>query len=346
MAIRIMWFLLCLAPPPQVELRNSATTTLYIRTTPPGAMIFLDGKPLGKSNSIFTVSPGQCKITVELERYQAEIRSVEVVADEVTRVVLELRKVPDRRGADISSKQVGAPNSAQEADKQAFREAVADFTPDKMLKLAVLGKPEVQRTSGRARLTIHYAVSANLEAWQSIQAALKPLLTRICLASTTAQFTKDTRWRSADKLPTKGVRGEDVVTRVYSGKSPEGNVVYFDTYLLPKWMEPEITGLAARHAAYQVRIALLDQADHVVAEWQGPAGVPVLVGRLNSLESEYLSSAIAPLPYRLWTYAETREMTHDFSLSIDQLERVAKCAAMWTQKAEATRPAVSPGGRH
>lgn len=91
MATRIAWFVLCLAPAPQIELRDAATTTLYVRTTPPGATVLLDGKPLGKSNSIFTVSPGRCKLTLELEGYQTETYRLEVVAEEVTRVVLELR---------------------------------------------------------------------------------------------------------------------------------------------------------------------------------------------------------------------------------------------------------------
>jgi len=115
MATQIAWLVLCLAAPPEIELRDSATTTLYVRTIPPGAQVLVDGTPLGKSNSIFIVSPGRCKITVELEGYQAETRRVEVVAEEVTRLVLELRKASDGGGGKTSSKQEQASNSAQGA---------------------------------------------------------------------------------------------------------------------------------------------------------------------------------------------------------------------------------------
>jgi hypothetical protein len=221
---------------------------------------------------------------------------------------------------------------SEEAAKQMFRQRVADFTPDKILKLAVAGKPEVDRTNAGAKLTIHYTVSANLEAWQNIHAGLKPFLTRVCLASTTAQYTNASpphsysgEWKMAGALRVKGVRGEDIVTYLYSDKSPEGNVTYYDTYLLPTFLEPEIRALAARHGVYRVRIALLDQADHVVAE--AYARAPGLITQWNILEAEFLTSAIAPLPYASWAFAETKEATHDFSLTVDQLERVAKCAA-------------------
>ncbi|NLX95023.1 MAG: PEGA domain-containing protein [Rhodopirellula sp.] len=96
MATRIACLMLCMATPPQVEFRDSATTTLYVRTIPPGAHVLVNGTAVGESSAMMAVSPGRCTITVELEGYQPQTHRVEVVAKEVTRVVLELRRTVDR----------------------------------------------------------------------------------------------------------------------------------------------------------------------------------------------------------------------------------------------------------
>jgi len=210
-----------------------------------------------------------------------------------------------------------------------FRRATADLTPDKLLTVQVAGEPQFNRDT--ATVTVKFKVSANLDGWKNIHSGVKQLVQHLALGSARGQFTEDNYWQMAGKLPVKGVRGEDVITYLYSGKSPEGNVVFFDVFLIPKWLEPEISALAARHAAYQIRIALLDQAGQVVAESQQPPGNSLVV-RLNTLEDTYLSSTIAPLPYSSWEYAETKESTRDFRLPVAQWGRVAKCAAMWTRK--------------
>ncbi len=68
------------------------STLLYVRTVPPGAKILLDGKELGKSDDLFSVEPGVGKIVVELNGYQADSKQVTIKANEVTRIVLNLKQ--------------------------------------------------------------------------------------------------------------------------------------------------------------------------------------------------------------------------------------------------------------
>jgi hypothetical protein len=223
----------------------------------------------------------------------------------------------------------------EEMARQMFRRATTDFTPDKLLKLGVGDKRDVERTGAGVKLTVHYTATADLEAWKHIRANVKPLLDRICLGSTTAQVAIGVGWQYAAPLPSSGARGAQCEVLVYSDKSSEGNVTYFDAYALPTWMKPEIAGLAARQAAYQIRLALLDQADHVVEEALVPAGTPPLLvdytGYTDRIRRHrFLSSSIAPLSYSAGRYIETLESPQVFNLTLDQLDRVAKCAAMWT----------------
>ena len=257
-------------------------------------------------------------------RIRADV-SADKLGQKLDTVNVALREVPGQMFAH----QIIQQQLSEEAARQMFRKATADFAPDKLLELAVLGKPEVERTDAGAKLTIHYAATADLEAWEHIRANVKPLLDRICLGKTTLQVASDQggrlRWDFAAALPRT-----DCHSYLYSGESPEGSVIYFDAYALPAWMEPEIAGIAARHANCQIRIVLLDQADRVVAEASVPAARTPLVVRLNTKTQRYLSSSMAPLPYSSRQYVATVESTHVFHLTVAQLGQVAKCAAMWT----------------
>ena len=60
-----------------VQTTSQATTQLYVKTTPPGATVTLDGKPLGKSNGLFDVVPGSHKMALQMEGYTALDRTIE-----------------------------------------------------------------------------------------------------------------------------------------------------------------------------------------------------------------------------------------------------------------------------
>lgn len=257
-------------------------------------------------------------------RIRADVSAAKL-GEKLNTVNVALRELPGQMFAH----QIIQQQLSEEAARQMFRKATADFTPDKLLKLAVLGKPEVERTDAGARLNIHYTVTADLKAWEHIRANLKPLLDRVCEGKTSLQVASNQwgrlRWDFAAALPRT-----DCHSYLYSGKSPEGNVTYFDAYALPAWMEAEIAGIAARHANYQIRIVLLDEADRVVAQALVPAGRTPLIVRLNTKTQQYRSSSMAPLSYSSRQYVETLESTQVFQLTLDQVGQVAKCAAMWT----------------
>jgi hypothetical protein len=54
--------------------------------------VLVDGKPLGKSDSLFLVPPGVRRITIELHGYQREDRQIEIRAGWITRVEVNLSK--------------------------------------------------------------------------------------------------------------------------------------------------------------------------------------------------------------------------------------------------------------
>ena len=140
----------------------SSPTRLYVRTAPPGAKVTLEGKPLGRSDAIFSVTPGTQSVLVELDGYLPEERRVEIRAEEVTRVELQLKRRPETAG------QTGTPNSpsasavdAEKNDDAASKAAnayLADANlpvPVRDTMLTVLRQhPTENRWSGRAGTTL------------------------------------------------------------------------------------------------------------------------------------------------------------------------------------------------
>lgn len=80
------------APDADVVATQQTSTQLYVSTVPPGATVVVDGKTVGKSDGLFEVSPGAHKVTLQIERYKPEERSIEAVEDEIARVKVKLVK--------------------------------------------------------------------------------------------------------------------------------------------------------------------------------------------------------------------------------------------------------------
>ena len=74
-----------------VKTGEKRDTLLYVRTDPPGAKVFLNGKELGISNGLFPVEPGTGTILVELEGRKPGERPVIIRANGITRVDLKLK---------------------------------------------------------------------------------------------------------------------------------------------------------------------------------------------------------------------------------------------------------------
>ncbi len=78
------------APPAKTSAERS--TRIYVRTTPPGASIVLDGKELGTSDGLFLVPPGVRKITLEMDGFDPETKNFDVKEGWITRVEVQMVK--------------------------------------------------------------------------------------------------------------------------------------------------------------------------------------------------------------------------------------------------------------
>jgi hypothetical protein len=65
-------------------------TLLYVRTTPPGAEVLLNGRELGTSDGLFRVEPGSSTVSIELEGRELGERKLVIQANVITRIELTL----------------------------------------------------------------------------------------------------------------------------------------------------------------------------------------------------------------------------------------------------------------
>jgi len=97
---------------PDVQAAPQPATQLYVKTVPPGATVTVDGKPLGKSDHLFDMTPGSHKLAWQMEGYVPEDRSIELRDGEITRVEVELKK---QSGREVVLNYVGDSTDAKQS---------------------------------------------------------------------------------------------------------------------------------------------------------------------------------------------------------------------------------------
>jgi hypothetical protein len=78
---------------PDVQTDSQSKTQLYVKTTPPGATVTIDGKILDKkSDNLFDISAGSHNLSVKLEGHAQVDRAIEAKEGEITRVEIDLNQ--------------------------------------------------------------------------------------------------------------------------------------------------------------------------------------------------------------------------------------------------------------
>jgi hypothetical protein len=144
-----------LAPPATTSPERS--TRIYVRTTPPGASIVLDSKELGTSDGLFLVPPGVRTITLEMDGYDPELKSVNVKEGWITRVEVRMARTgekPDKAAAVPEPRVLHFVRWViQDDDTMTF-----EGTPVKLDELASL----LEKVPGRAETVLEVGYSSQI----------------------------------------------------------------------------------------------------------------------------------------------------------------------------------------
>jgi hypothetical protein len=228
---------------------------------------------------------------------------------------------------------------SEESACKMFRSSMGDFTPDKFLSVEVVGQPKItKRTDSGAQLEIRFRSDSNLAAWESVRSNLLLLFEQIALKRNRTLYPQGVirnrggerltgRWSESTPLNYK--RDESIAVYLFRECSQDYIVHYFDGFLIPACIEPEVRALMRRHRTFNLCIALLDAEDQVVVKRSKPLGHSVghLAIGYNSGVGYQRWSAFSPILFFGHYGGKTATHTEELSVSLEDLGRVAKCAA-------------------
>jgi tetratricopeptide (TPR) repeat protein len=149
------WILSALVGP-EVHTARQPETYLYVRTVPQGATITVDGKPVGTSNILLPISPGQHEIMVELAGYLSEDRQATAAAGKIARVELILRKAGEATVPKPPPDQASKPPSKTLAERRpeappGERQEIARLIKEAVSQAEAGDVGAAQETLGKAR---------------------------------------------------------------------------------------------------------------------------------------------------------------------------------------------------
>lgn len=116
-------------------------TELYIRTTPAGATLFLDGKNLGTAPDIFEVAPGKHELLAVLEGCKSAKRDIVVPATRIERVILTLESLSSSADAEDAATPQAAPSGVSSVKQ--LQQAKDDLKAAKTIFLPYAETPGV-----------------------------------------------------------------------------------------------------------------------------------------------------------------------------------------------------------
>jgi hypothetical protein len=131
----------CFAADEPAKTAAARDTLLYVRTKPPGAIVFVDGKKIGTAGGLFHVEPGRVTIHVELDRHKENSCQVTIRANRVTRVDLILE--PEAKAADTGAEKK-EPTPAAAATPEAGGKPPAAASPTASMPGAKEAQPAPQ----------------------------------------------------------------------------------------------------------------------------------------------------------------------------------------------------------
>jgi len=91
---------------------NGSTGGLKITTDPPGARVFVDGRPHGKTPVLLEVPAGMHDIEVQIAGYKTVKKKVKVSTDSILRLDFKLTKDKAKKGAKTTTNQIRVHDTA------------------------------------------------------------------------------------------------------------------------------------------------------------------------------------------------------------------------------------------
>ena len=251
---------------------------------------------------------------------------------------------------------------------QMFAKATRDLRIDKLVKVTIVGEPEVvDKDEAVARLRVKLALAPDLEAWAEVRRGLVALLNKIALKTSafSAGVGRQSKYgwcglevANEDILRMRQeLTGEGIDVRVFKSMNRRGTETAWQAFRVPEYLREELDLLHNRQLQCNLTVDLLDGGGEVIKRQSRLAGEMLGASRATIAIAARMGDNTYTLS-PLFFYTEHRSLNHEqympppltceetVAVDLEKLRDVAEVAAYIESTAERDgAPAPAAPGR-
>ena len=281
------------------------------------------------SDKVLTFSRGFIDEFSVVKRWQADglhrvrIRarvSAGKLSDKLTDSKIAVRRIP----GELLYYQAMHDLANEQAAADMLREALADYTLDKLFETTIVGEPkQVSKDDVNTTLSVTVQVAPNMENWQKIYNRVTPVLQKV--ASKRTVFVGMSNGGGC-KDAIKRLAGEGIKIRVMKSLSRTGQSATWDAYLVPESLFQALEETVDQ--PYKLSVDLVGEGDTLIARVDqkpyryGTTFCQVVRGGLafNCLGPCYSTSGYHP-------YCDHWNVEVTMKVELAELKQVTQCVA-------------------
>jgi len=200
-------------------------------------------------DEILTFSRGYVEKYEVIRRWQenglhhARIRAV-VARDKLVAKLRGIRIATREVSGDLPSRQFEFDARNEEQAGIMFKKAMADFDMTKLTKVDIVGKPEITRDSGNAKVHVKIKVSPDMDAWRKFSQSVRPILAKIAVRR--AALTQGHNSRSSDAgLLKRQLEGDGILVALFVNMRNSGQQKQWEVFRVPDTLKEAIESKAS-----------------------------------------------------------------------------------------------------
>jgi hypothetical protein len=245
-----------------------------------------------------------------------------------------------------------------QSEDNAVEIAFRAYRMDKVLKVEILGDPEVvNKDSTQAKLKVKVRLSPDLDAWAELRKKLLPLLGKLATERRSISLPAEQNvahpgeyqgWRIGSNNHVLGnvvndepkiVKGNKVLSMNLDGKkalcvlkrlSPAWREMSFDVFIVPESVFANVASACDRE--HYIEIALTDSSGRIITK--SNQSLSMFKGCVTLTPQNYKKKTLWITPFLWghsglwgWIFEPKLEYEETFVVALDDVERVAKCVA-------------------
>jgi hypothetical protein len=198
--------------------------------------------------------------------YHAEIRAL-VAKHKLVEKLKGLKLAVREVSGDIAARQIDFDVMNEGQAAAIFRKALAEFDMATLVKVEIVGNPEITRDGANAKMRIKVRVSPDLAQWNKFRQNLRPVLNKTSTKhATISAVTGKSGMLLANRMVERELDGPGILLSLFVQNS--GQHSHWEAFRVPESMESPISEAARK--VCRLTYTLLDDQDNAVSQTSQP----------------------------------------------------------------------------